>query len=990
MKIAVKITFAFLIVALLVLFVGYFSARKAQQIVQKSLEQNVLLLAQETMLEMDRDVYSRIETLRICVALLDAEDFLRQSNNFFMNLENRDEFIQEKDKAWRVRDSMAKDPFEKQIQENSLSQQLIKWLQSYEKRSGYRVYSEILVTNTYGVNVAQTNKISDYYQADEEWWQQTKDKGFYISDVRYDERAKGYFIDICFKLEDISGDFQGILKASYNYKQQIERIKKLKENSPFNSLQVQLLNKEEKVIYDTNNTPFLTQARPFYQGQCYLGGKGIIISKSEGEAEKLIAHIRSRGYGYFKGLGWILVLEYETKELFVGIEHLRVTLLILSFIAAVLAIFLGVVVAKSISVPILRLKKAAAEIERGNLNAQLRIESRDEIGELGDGFIRMTKKLKATTISKDYVDNIVANITDILIVVTPKGSIVTINNKATLKHLGYSDEDLKGKSFNVLFVPEETEKAQLILDKVIQEGKIVNLEAQFLAKTGSKVPVLIRGSVIRRKEYAQESSVTEKESSKKDSKHGSQIQGIVFTVEDITDRVKAQEALIQSEKRFMDVLHSSSDAILLIDHEAFIEANEATAAMLGYANREEFLMTHPSELSPPVQPDGQKSFDKANAMMRLAVEQGFHRFEWIHRKKTGEDFPVEVSLTPIMYQGRSVIHCLWRDLTEKKSKEEALKTANENLLKDEKALRNILYDLNQAHEELKKKEASLKKALNTLQETNMRLQETQAQLVQTEKLASLGQLSAGIAHEINNPLGFIANNFDILSQYIESYRSLLKEMQKLKDAVVNKDIEKSLSIVEEIDCLEENVNFDFISKDIQSLIKETRKGADRIKKIVLDLKMFSRKDEGQMELHNIEEIFEGVINIIWNEIKYKAELKKDYGGVPLVRCNAQKLGQVFINLLMNASQAIEGKGEIFIKTFEKNKKVYIEISDTGSGINKEDIKKIFDPFFTTKEVGQGTGLGLSIGYEIIKKHNGDIRVESEVGKGTKFIIELPL
>jgi len=285
-------------------------------------------------------------------------------------------------------------------------------------------------------------------------------------------------------------------------------------------------------------------------------------------------------------------------------------------------------------------------------------------------------------------------------------------------------------------------------------------------------------------------------------------------------------------------------------------------------------------------------------------------------------------------------------------------------------------------------EAEKKKA-KELFVINQELKNTQAQLFQSEKLASIGQLSAGIAHEINNPLGFITNNIVILEEYIESYLQILQAMEGLKKTIEDKDLDKAGKKVQEINVLEEKLNLDFITGDIENLIRQSKSGAERIKKIVQDLRTFARKDEGQMELNNVEEILDEVINIVWNEIKYTAELKKEYGGVPLVKCNAQKLGQVFINLLVNAAQAIKEKGEITVKTYSDEKHVCIEISDTGCGIPKENISKIFDQFFTTKEVGKGTGLGLSIGYNIIKQHKGEMDVLSEINKGTKFTVKLP-
>ncbi|OGW22673.1 MAG: hypothetical protein A2077_07770 [Nitrospirae bacterium GWC2_46_6] len=165
---------------------------------------------------------------------------------------------------------------------------------------------------------------------------------------------------------------------------------------------------------------------------------------------------------------------------------------------------------------------------------------------------------------------------------------------------------------------------------------------------------------------------------------------------------------------------------------------------------------------------------------------------------------------------------------------------------------------------------------------------------------------------------------------------------------------------------------------------------ERIKKIVQDLKSFSRVDEAERKTANINEGIESTVNIVWNELKYKATVKKEYGDIPPIKCNAGQLNQVFMNILINAVHAIEEQGEIIIKTRHEDNNIFISISDTGSGIPADKINRIFEPFFTTKEVGKGTGLGLSIAYDIVKKHNGDIIVESEVGKGTTFTVRIPV
>jgi len=280
-------------------------------------------------------------------------------------------------------------------------------------------------------------------------------------------------------------------------------------------------------------------------------------------------------------------------------------------------------------------------------------------------------------------------------------------------------------------------------------------------------------------------------------------------------------------------------------------------------------------------------------------------------------------------------------------------------------------------------EMELKKAYDDLKEV-------QGHLVQSEKMASIGQLAAGVAHEINNPIGFISNNMEMLEQYVGEYTKLLRMVDNLRKCIEAGDMPKAKSIVKEMAQFEQEIDLDNTINDVDRLLRHTQGGIERVKKIVMDLRTFAREGSDMMDLVQVEEIIDSGLSIVYNELKYKAELKKNYGSTPLVYCNPQRLGQVFINLLVNAAQAIEKKGTIEIKTYNQGQYVCVDITDTGKGIGPENLKKIFDPFFTTKPVGQGTGLGLSVSYEIVKKHGGDIKVQSEVGKGTTFTIMLPV
>lgn len=270
------------------------------------------------------------------------------------------------------------------------------------------------------------------------------------------------------------------------------------------------------------------------------------------------------------------------------------------------------------------------------------------------------------------------------------------------------------------------------------------------------------------------------------------------------------------------------------------------------------------------------------------------------------------------------------------------------------------------------------------------LKHAQEQLFLSDKMASIGQLAAGIAHEINNPVGFISSNMEIFQDYIRKYTMILKIIDKLKRQVEDGDLVKARLTIDELNKFKEENNLDYVMNDVNPLLDQTAAGIRRINKIVHDLKTFTRADKSdKTQTVKIEEIIEGILSIVNNELKYKAALNKYYGKTSAISCDIHKIGQVLINILVNAAQAIEGSGTISIKTYQQDKYVCVDIADTGKGIPPENIKKIFDPFFTTKPVGQGTGLGLSISYEIIKNHGGKIDVQSKVGEGTTFTIFLP-
>ncbi len=266
-------------------------------------------------------------------------------------------------------------------------------------------------------------------------------------------------------------------------------------------------------------------------------------------------------------------------------------------------------------------------------------------------------------------------------------------------------------------------------------------------------------------------------------------------------------------------------------------------------------------------------------------------------------------------------------------------------------------------------------AFNHTQEV---LKERTSMLFQSEKMAAVGQLAAGVAHEINNPAGYVSANMESLKSYVQKLISIVVEYEKLPQST-------------EVEQLKKELNYDFIRSDLPELLEESIEGMDRISKIVSDLKVFSRSDE--LESYApclIDEVADQAISLAWNQLKYKCEVVRNYAPTPEVEINQGQITQVLLNLLINASQAITEKGTVAITISSQEQSVFIEISDNGCGVAPEELTKIFNPFFTTKPVGVGTGLGLHISQKIVKSHGGKIEVRSKLGEGTTFTIQLPL
>lgn len=443
---------------------------------------------------------------------------------------------------------------------------------------------------------------------------------------------------------------------------------------------------------------------------------------------------------------------------------------------------------------------------------------------------------------------------------------------------------------------------------------------------------------------------------------------VVIAIIDMTKQLEREDKF----RQLFTAVEQSPTAVVITDTDGMIEyVNNKFEQVSGYVARE--VLGKNSNLLRSNQFNEEFYAD----LWSVVKSQGVWKGELHNKRKDNTLYWEFVSISGIRDDEGKVTHYieLKEDITERK----AIELDNELKTKE----------LEEVNEKLKSEEQKLKVMLEDLQESHEELKQTRDQLVQSEKLASLGQLSAGIAHEINNPLGFIKSNVTTLSKYTNNILSFYEGFLKTKETFgVHNEADSELILA--LSELADKKKLGFIKENIDPMFVDIKDGINRIKVIVEDLKRFARQDEGTQELININEVLESVITIVWNELKYKVELIRDFSDVPPVKVSAQRIGQVFINLLINASHAVEKYGFITIKTYHKSGKVCVDVMDNGCGMDEETLKNIFDPFFTTKPVGEGTGLGLSLSYDIVKSYGGALDVESNPGKGTKFTVRLPI
>ncbi|MDD2742858.1 MAG: ATP-binding protein [Rhodocyclaceae bacterium] len=438
---------------------------------------------------------------------------------------------------------------------------------------------------------------------------------------------------------------------------------------------------------------------------------------------------------------------------------------------------------------------------------------------------------------------------------------------------------------------------------------------------------------------------------------------LLIQAKEIENKRRVEDALEHTLSQLRATLEATGNGILVIDWQGRIASmNRLLSTMWGIPEAMLLARNDAGILDLMTSQVDEEASLRASLAAVLSSEDN----EAILRLKDGCFF--ECKSRP-QYLGERIVGRVFgfNDITAAKRAEDALRESRDLL---EARVSERTADLQAANAGLEATRAEQAKLIKKLEEAHN-------QLLQSEKMAAIGQLAAGVAHEINNPVGFVNSNLGSLKIYADKLLTVINAYES--------------NDPEQIAEARQDADLEFLREDLPSLLKESQDGLSRVTKIVHDLKDFSHVDQAEHQEADLNAALESTLNVVWNELKYKAEVIRELGEIPHVDCVPAQINQVFMNLLVNAAQAIPQQGKIFVRSGAENGQVWFEVEDTGSGMSAEVKQRIFEPFFTTKPVGKGTGLGLSISYDIIvKKHGGRMTVTSEPGKGSCFRLWLPL
>ena len=1118
MKIAHKLLLTFLVFTLLILLVGYFAVSTSHQTLKTHIGNASASLAAEILNKIEKDMFHKTEVFQDYSRDLTLQQVVSESNQEFEKLDNIQAYIDKKDQEWTSASKEAITPLMRKLMSNELSEELIEKLGFYNETHSHTVFGEVFVTNKYGANIAQTGKTTDYRQDDEEWWQNARRDGVCIGGLEYDKSAGIHSVHIALRIDDKNGTFVGVMKVIVSVEELADIVRAAEANSQYKNTQVNLTDAEGRVVSSTHHD----LGKRLYDEQLLKKidndqGYFEVREHGPGKGDVLLSYAVPRGYKAFADLGWILFIEHQSDDIFAPATTLRNKILVISLVVTIFAILMSFLISRRISNPVAKLREAAIQIGNGKLDAEIEVESDDEIGELAGSFKKMTEDIKKTTTSIEHLNKEVAQRKQAEQGLQRSYQVQTTLNK--LLHLSLGNISLKEvlelflyqitsipwlslESKGAIFLVEDDPevlvlKAQQGLDTRIQTmcaripfGRCLcgraalSRDIDFADCVGEShenrydgipphghycVPIFSDNKVLGVMTLYVREGHPRKESEEEFLRAASHVlSGIVErkqaeaqlqnSTHELRERVKELNCLYRIsdlvEKEGItleEILQGVADLIppswqypkttcarITLDDQEFRTENFRKTTWKQAANLtldgerigtvEVFCLEEKPE-------SDEASFIKEERALLDAIAERLARI--IERRRVQETLTAtDARLKLLVQSGPAVIFScepggdyaptfisenvqdqlgykareflddpsFWPDHIHPEDRShvfaELPSLLEQGRLRHEYRFQHKDGSYRWMYEESKLVCTAAGKPLEIvgywLDITERK--HAEIELGQARKLEAVGQLAAGIAHEINTPTQFVGDNITFLQDALHDIFELQEQQARLLKAAKTGKVSKD--IIEAVESTAKGSDIEYLAEEIPKAVEQSLDGVDRISKIVRAMKEFSHPGATGMTDSDINEAIDTTITVTRNEWKYVAEMKTELDpSLPPVPCLVSEFNQVILNLIINAAQAIgdvvgdgkDGLGTITVGTAHHDNWAEIRVSDTGKGIPKGIMDRIFEPFFTTKDVGKGSGQGLAIARSVImNKHHGQLSFETEEGKGTTFVVRLPL